>query len=288
MGQKNKQRTALLVRLLTLASSLLTLPATLPALAAESSATYECLVEPMVVTHVGSPVQGVIEELKVDRSQFVKRGQPIAQLKSDIERSTLEQAKARARMESEIRARAADLKLAEHSMKRMDNLHKQKMVPEQQRDETFAQLQVASAALNQARENYKLLQHELRRAEEVLAQRTIRSPVEGVVVAQTAFPGEFVYENPIMTIAQLDPLRVEVILPARLFGQFKPGDTATVHPEIGTDTPLVAQVEVVDRLLDTRSGTFGVRLRLPNPDFAIPGGQKCQLEFQTREKLAKR
>ncbi len=275
-------------RLLMLASWLLTLPVTLPALAAEGAATYECLVEPMVITDVGSPVQGVIEELKVDRSQFVKRGQPIAQLKSDIERSTLEQAKARARMESEIRARAADLKLAEHSMKRMDNLHKQKMIPEQQRDEAFAQLQVASAALNQARENYKLLQHELRRAEEVLAQRTIRSPVEGVVVAQTAFPGEFVYENPIMTIAQLDPLRVEVILPARMFGQFKPGDTATVHPEIGTDAPLVAQVEVVDRLLDTRSGTFGVRLRLPNPDFAIPGGQKCQLQFQKTRNLAER
>ncbi len=288
MGHKNKQRTAILIRLLTLAGSLLTLPATLPALAADGAATYECLVEPMVITDVGSPVQGVIEELKVDRSQFVKRGQPIAQLKSDIERSTLEQAKARARMESEIRARAADLKLAEHSMKRMDNLHKQKMIPEQQRDEAFAQLQVASAALNQARENYRLLQHELRRAEEVLAQRTIRSPVEGVVVAHTAFPGEFVYENPIMTIAQLDPLRVEVILPARMFGQFKPGDTATVHPEIGTEAPLVAQVEVVDRLLDTRSGTFGVRLRLPNPDLAIPGGQKCQLQFQSTRNLAKR
>jgi RND family efflux transporter MFP subunit len=284
MGHKNKQRTARLIRLLTLAGSLLTLPA----FAADDAATYECLVEPMVVTDVGSPVQGVIEELKVDRSQFVKRGQPIAQLKSEIERSTLEQAKARALMESEIRARAADLKLAEHSMKRMDNLYKQKMIPEQQRDEAFAQLQVASAALNQARENYRLLQHELHRAEEVLAQRTIRSPVDGVVVAHTAFPGEFVYENPIMTIAQLDPLRVEVILPARMFGQFKPGDKAEVHPEIGAGTALLAEVEVVDRLLDTRSGTFGVRLRLPNPDFAIPGGQKCQLQFQKTQNLAKR
>lgn len=283
MGEP-KQRIAVVARLWVMTTLLLAIPA----LAAEKSATYECLVEPMVVTNVGSPVQGVIEELKVDRSEFVKRGQPIAQLKSDVERSSLEQAKARALMESEIRARAADLKLAEHSMKRMDNLYTQKMVPDQQRDEAFAQLQVARAALNQARENYKLLQHELHRAEEVLAQRTIRSPVEGVVVAQTAFPGEFVYENPIMTIAQLDPLRVEVILPARLFGQFKPGDRATVHPEIGSGEPLLAQVEVVDRLLDTRSGTFGLRLKLPNPDFAIPGGQKCQLEFQTHGKLAKR
>ena len=137
-------------------------------LAADAS-RYECLVEPMVVADVGSPVQGVIEALTVDRSEFVERGQPIAQLKSEIERATLEQAKARAQMESEIRARMADLKLAEHSMDRMDNLYAQKMIPEQQRDEAFAQLQVASAALNQAQENYRLLQHELSRAEEGLA-----------------------------------------------------------------------------------------------------------------------
>ena len=42
----------------------------------------------------------------------------------------------------------------------------------------------------------------------------------------------------------------------------------------------MAEVDVVDRLLDTRSGTFGVRLKLPNPDLAIPGGQKCRLRFQ--------
>jgi multidrug efflux pump subunit AcrA (membrane-fusion protein) len=153
----------------------------------------------------------------------------------------------------------------------------------------MAQLSVAGAALTQARENYKLLQHELKRAEEVLAQRSIRSPVDGVVVEQKAFPGEFVYENPVMTIAQLDPLRIEVVLPARYFGQLEVGDTATIHPEIGSGETLQAEISVVDRLLDTRSGTFGVRLMLPNPDFRIPGGQKCELEFKTSGKrVAKR
>ena len=242
---------------------------------------YECLIEPMVVAQVGSPVQGVIDELLVDRSDFVQRGQPIAQLKSAVERAQLEQAKARARMESEIKAREADLELATQNTKRMQSLHAQKMIPAQQRDEALAQLQVASAALVQARENYALLQHELARTRELLEQRTIRSPVDGVVVEHKAFPGEFVYENPVMTIAQLDPLRVEVVLPARIFGQFTPGDTALVYPEVGTSEPLQAEVNVVDRLLDTRSGTYGVRLTLANADLAIPSGQKCRLEFKS-------
>ncbi|MGI9328123.1 MAG: efflux RND transporter periplasmic adaptor subunit [Pseudomonadales bacterium] len=245
--------------------------------------TFECLMEPMVVAKIGSPVQGVIEQLLVDRSELVKSGQPVAQLKSKVEQANFDQAKARSKMESEVRARTADLSLATHNMERMKSLRDRKVVSEQERDEAIAQLKVASAALQQARENYRLLQHELARAKEMLDQRTIRSPVDGVVVEQKAFPGEFVYENPVMTIAQLDPLRVEVILPAEMFGQFNAGDQAMIYPEIGGDKPLLAQVQVVDRLLDTRSGTFGLRLTLPNPDFGIPGGQKCRLEFKTNK-----
>lgn len=272
-----------------LAAALITLCAAfMPSVHAAKPDSYECLIEPKVVAQVGTPVQGVIDQLLVDRSDLVTRGQAVALLKSEVEQANFAQAKARAKMVSEINARKADLELAKHSMERMQNLHDQKMVPAQQRDEALAQLHVASAALVQARENYKLLQHELSRAKEMLAQRTIRSPVDGVVVEHRAYPGEFVYENPVMTIAQLDPLRIEVVLPARLFGSFKRGDVAKVYTEIGNTEPLIAEIQVVDRMLDTRSGTFGVRLELPNPDFTIPGGQKCTLEFQPAKDLAKR
>ena len=81
-----------------------------------------------------------------------------------------------------------------------------------------------------------------------------------------------------MTVASLDPLRVEVMLPARLFGTIAEGDTAQLHPELG-DSTLEATVDVVDALLDSRSGTFGVRLKLSNPDYEIPAGQRCQIAF---------
>jgi hypothetical protein len=38
-------------------------------------------------------------------------------------------------------------------------------------------------------------------------------------------------------------------------------------------------VEVVDPTLDAASGTFGVRLRLPNPGYRIPAGVKCRASF---------
>jgi len=42
---------------------------------------------------------------------------------------------------------------------------------------------------------------------------------------------------------------------------------------------LGARVTVVDRVIDAASGTFGVRLALPNPDLKLPAGLKCRVKF---------
>jgi len=39
-------------------------------------------------------------------------------------------------------------------------------------------------------------------------------------------------------------------------------------------------VTVVDHVLDAASGTFGVRLALPNPDFNLPAGIRCKVLFE--------
>ena len=36
---------------------------------------------------------------------------------------------------------------------------------------------------------------------------------------------------------------------------------------------------MVDRVFDAASGTFGVRLDLPNSDGALPAGQRCIVSF---------
>ena len=43
--------------------------------------------------------------------------------------------------------------------------------------------------------------------------------------------------------------------------------------------PIFNEMYVVDRLLDASSGTFGVRLALPNPTGALPAGIRCRVEF---------
>jgi RND family efflux transporter MFP subunit len=240
---------------------------------------FDCLLEPKTRVMVGAPTQGVIQTVAVSRGDRVERGQVIATLDARLEQAEMKHAQMRARMTSEVEARRADVELAEVTLKRLDDLSARKMAPAQQRDEAQAALKVARMALVQARDNRKLYEQEFARAREAVEQHVIRSPIDGVVVDQVAFPGEFVYDNPIAIVAQTDPLKVEAILPARFFGGVRVGLDSTIWPEIDNGGPIEAAISSVDQVIDSASGTFSVHLDVPNPDNAVPGGQRCRLAF---------
>ncbi len=84
--------------------------------------------------------------------------------------------------------------------------------------------------------------------------------------------------KPILTLAKIDPLRVEVILPVRLYGELHRGMAGVVTP-VGMGGHYNATVTVIDRVFDAASGTFGVRLTLRNPKEAVPGGIRCHVAF---------
>lgn len=245
-----------------------------------ATTSFDCLIEPKMTVMVGAPTQGVIRSVDVERNQTVKPGQLLATLRSDVEKASLEHARTRAKMKSEIQSRLADLKLAQVNMERIKELYAKRMVPSQQRDEAVAQLEVARMAVKQAEDNKTLYEYEFSRAKQILRRHQIRSPIAGIVVEQRAFPGEFVYENPVVTIAQIDPLVVEAILPARLYGKVRAGMIAVIEPEIDLTGSMSTEVTATDTLIDAASGTFSVQLDLPNPEHRIPGGQRCTLTFK--------
>jgi len=86
-------------------------------------------------------------------------------------------------------------------------------------------------------------------------------------------------ESIILRVAQIDPLGVEIVLPAESFGSIQPGTKAAVIPEIPGDEVHMGSVTIVDRVVDAASGTFGARLELSNPDGTIPSGLHCQVRF---------
>jgi hypothetical protein len=83
-----------------------------------------------------------------------------------------------------------------------------------------------------------------------------------------------------MTIAEIDPLNVEVYVPITMYGRIKPGTRAVLKPEQPIGGVYQAEVSIVDRVFDAASGTFGVRLLLPNPDHRLPAGLRCSIRFE--------
>ena len=94
-------------------------------------------------------------------------------------------------------------------------------------------------------------------------------------------PGEFVHEQaPLVTLAALDPLFVEVFVPVVHFGTITKGMSAEVTPEDPIGGTYTAQVTVIDHVFDAASRSFGVRLELANPEMRLPGGLRCRVQFQ--------
>jgi len=243
---------------------------------------FDCLIEARQALDIRSPVEGVIEKIYVQRGASVRKGQTLATLTSGPERASLDLARSRATNEGEIKAAQARVDITRKKFERAEELVKKNFVSENARDEAEADYRLAQEQLRVAQENRRLAELEQKRSEEVLAQREIRSPVAGVVVEVMLKPGELTSSNqkdPIIKLMQVDPLNVELILPVAHYGKIKAGQRAWVMPEAPIGGKYVARVEVVDPMFDAASGTFGVRLTLPNPDRKLPAGMKCRARF---------
>ena len=214
----------------------------------------DCMIEPNVLVDLSSSVAGVLDTLTVDKSDEVKKGQIIATLKSDIE-------------QVEVRSSKERLKLSAAEYKRAAALYREKAITRSEKE--------------QSDNDNKLAELELKHAKTNLNLRQIKSPIDGVVVRRYANPGEFVETKPILQLAQLNPLRIEVVSPVANYGKIVKGMQATISPEFGDYKNLVAKVVVVDKVIDAASGTFSIRLELDNKNHAIPGGLKCSAKFMS-------
>lgn len=213
---------------------------------------FEGLIEPSTVIKLGSQVFGTLEVVSVDRGDRVVKGQVVARLHSSVEEAAVELVRAR-------------VEFGERKVMRNEDLFKKNLISIHEKDEMETELKISLLQLYEAQEKLNI--------------RTIKSPVDGVVVERFLSPGEYVGEDPIMEIAGIDPLYVEVIVPVEKFGTIKKGMMAEVRPEHLSVRDLKARVIIVDRVIDAASGTFAVRLELPNPKYILPAGLKCRVNF---------
>lgn len=234
------------------AGSLLLLLSTVVATQGAEYDDLDGLLEPSEVVEISSQVPGILDGIMVERGDRIEKGQVVARLKSGVEKAAVDLARAR-------------VEFGKRKAVRNEELYRKQLISIHDKDELETEIQIAELQLREAIERLEL--------------RTIRSPIEGVVVERSLSPGEYIGEGHILTVACINPLNVEVIVPIERLGFISKGMRAEIRPELPVGGVYVGWVAIVDQVIDAASGTFGVRLELSNPAYRLPAGLKCKVRF---------
>jgi RND family efflux transporter MFP subunit len=281
-GRKREPSPARTVRIFLLSTILASAVAAPPAaFAADGGIKADvstCLLRPRHLVQLGSSVFGVLAKVFVDRSAVVKEGQPLAKLDTTVEETQLALDRFHATNTAQIDATKVDLAWNQRELARRQQLAGNMFSKANDIDEYVTKVDQDRIAIRKAEADLQTSKMEADRSEAQLNLKILKSPVNGVVTDVKLSPGEFIYETtPIMTIAQVDPLIVDLVVQADRYRAVKVGMIGEVHLNPPMDETFPARVDTIDPVIDAASNTFRVRLLLPNPGNAIPAGIPCSV-----------
>ena len=241
---------------------------------------YDCVIDPSETVDVAAQSGGVVTEVFFEPGEQVERGQVLARLESTIQAATVEMLELRAGDKSEIEAQRAQLQFLEARLERTEKLLERGVVSTGVFEEIQSSVDANRSLLVRAELARRVALGELTRAKAALSLLEVRSPIDGVVLRRHFDEGEYLpLEGSIATIVQLDPLEIVSFLPVREYNSVRVGDIAQVEPAAPLEGAYPAEISRIDRVFDVASGTFGLQLRLDNPDLSIPAGHRCKVTF---------
>ncbi|MDT3678607.1 MAG: efflux RND transporter periplasmic adaptor subunit [Burkholderiaceae bacterium] len=228
---------------------------------------------PFLVAEVRPQVTGIVRERLFTEGGRVRRGQALYQLEDATYRAAVQSAQAAV-------ARAnATLESARLNARRTGELAKVNAVSRQDNEN-------AIAALRQGEADLKSAQAALENARIMLGYARINAPIGGRIGKSAVTAGALVTANqaaPLATVQQFDPMYVDVTQSAsellQLRREVQAGTVSaaddlpvTVLLEDGTRYSHPGKLTFADLSVDPSTGSFLLRVQVPNPDdWLLPG-----------------
>lgn len=205
-------------------------------------------------------VSGRIEEFHFKEGARASAGQALVRLEDDEERA-------------ELKAAEAEAEQAASRHKRLTELSGKGLVPRDQLEEQGQVLKSAQARLELARVR--------------LEQRTIRAPFAGVLGFRQQSRGSLVQPgSPIVTLDQVDSLRVEFSVAEALLGDLAPGAAVEVRAAAWPQRVFKGRIAAVDTRVDEITRAAKVQAQLDNRDNALKPGMLLTVRAQGRPRDA--
>lgn len=241
-----------------------------------SAATLDGFAEPWHVIEVSAAEPGLVMSVEVDEGDRVAAGQVLAQLDHQALLAAREIARARSQHHAQLDLATAEVELRGRRLEKLRELDRAGHARPDEIDRAEADLAIAVASQLAAQEEQELASLEFGRMETLLQQRTVRSPIAGVVTEVHRQPAEFVagHEPRMFTVVELDRLRVRYWLSPAQAREVRPG--SRVRLAIADQAESVsALVHYVAPVTDAESGTVRVDLLIENADGSLTSGLRC-------------
>ncbi|MFA4859071.1 MAG: efflux RND transporter periplasmic adaptor subunit [Candidatus Margulisiibacteriota bacterium] len=206
---------------------------------------------------VSSKVTGRIIQLNIDEGSNVTIGEVLVEVEKQDYQAQLDNAKAK-------------YKLAKSEYVR--------------NQEMFASQSISADQMDNARSNYDATAAALVYAENQLSYTTIPSPIKGSILSKAVEMGELVVPgSPIVTMANLDEVKLYLYVGEMLVGKLKLGDKVKVtvdsHPGkvfMGWVSYISDKEEFTPKPIQTQEErttyVYKVKVILPNPDHDLKPG----------------
>lgn len=217
-------------------------------------------IQPFNQSQLRAEVAAVINEISVRRGESVKKGQLLARLDtSDVGARMREK-------QSNLESARSALKLAE--------INREKAITLTQRGvKSQTALDEAENAWRNARANVAALEQQLAVARKSVNDTAIYAPIDGLVAERFVNPGERVaVDAKLFTIADLEMMEVEALVPARDVPQLRIGQKVVLHVEGFGDRNFDAHIERINPTAQSGSRSIPVYVLLKNPEHVLRGG----------------
>ncbi|MBL8251617.1 MAG: efflux RND transporter periplasmic adaptor subunit [Candidatus Competibacter sp.] len=250
---------------------------------------------PVNEVEVGSELSGTIESVFVDYNDRVKKGEVLARL--NVAKLSDQIAKAKAALasaEAKVLQAVATVKESRASLGRLRavaRLSGGKVPAPAELETAEAKLERAIADEASARAAVDETRAMLRTAETDLTKASIRSPIDGVVLARSADPGQTVaasLQAPVLfkLAESLAQMELQVDVDEADVGQVQPGQTATFTVDAYPNRRYPARIDLVRYGAETVNNvvTYKTILKVNNDDLSLRPGMTATAEIVTAER----
>ena len=220
-----------------------------------------------------SLVPGRIMTIHVAEGRRVTAGEALVSLDDRLAQAQVEASRREAAQVAMLERAELAYQQAERRLSRLEQAALQNAIAAFEIEEARSLKEQSRAERDAAKEAIAVAQANLTIAEEQLRRNTIYAPFDGVIVQIHQKQGTAVDGSlPVVTLASLDTLEVEMYVPSDRFGSIRNGSTVKLSAGAPVNSELNAQVCSVSPVIDSASNTFRCVLRIDNTTAGLPTG----------------